>query len=55
MVEVNLETVIYSDEWRGDDGLVNVDYNKHWLINYNQWYGLSNRQHVIGIKRFGRF
>jgi len=33
--KVDLESTIYSDGWKGYDGLVDVGFNKHLRINHN--------------------
>ena len=35
---VSLEAVVYSDGWRGYDGLVDVGYDKHFRINKSRQF-----------------
>jgi transposase-like protein len=52
---VGLEAVIYSDNWRGYDGLVDVGFAKHFRVNhvFNEFAKGTN--HINGIESFWSF
>ena len=44
------ETVIYSDGWRGYNGLVDVGYDKHFRVNHSKnEFSKGNGVHINGI------
>jgi len=54
--KVDLDAIIYSDKWRGYDGLVDVGYDKHFRVNhwnheFSKWEGI----HINGIENFWSF
>jgi len=53
---VNPTTVIYSDGWRGYDGLVDVGYNKHFRMNHGEnEFPKGHGIHINGIESFWSF
>lgn len=49
-------TVIYSDKWRGYDGLVDVGYDKHYRVNHgDNEFSKGNGVHINGIENFWSF
>ena len=50
------QSVIYSDGWRGYDGLVDVGYDKHYRIN-KKYEGFKSGKgvHINGIESFWSF
>ena len=54
--KISLTSVIYSDSWRGYDGLVDVGYNKHFRVNHGKSEFVKNKRvHVNGIEAFWSF
>jgi len=54
--KVDPSTVIYSDKWRGYDGLVDVGYDKHFRVNHNSNEFSKDKQiHINGIENFWSF
>lgn len=49
---VKLESVIYSDGWRGYNGLVDVGFGKHLRIDHGQDEFAKGRTHINGIEGF---
>lgn len=50
------ETVIYSDGWRGYDGLVDVGYDRHYRVNHSaNEFAKSGGVHINGIESFWSF
>lgn len=54
--QIDPSTVIYSDKWRGYDGLVDVGYDKHFRVShgdneFSKGYGI----HINGIENFWSF
>lgn len=53
---VSKETVIYSDGWRGYNGLVDVGYDKHYRVNHGaNEFSKGNGIHINGIESFWSF
>lgn len=50
---IDLTSVLYSDSWRGYDGLVDVGYDKHFRIKHHK-DEFSNKKgvHINGIESF---
>jgi len=46
------EAVIYSDEWKAYDGLVNVGYKKHYRVRHSGDVFANGKAHVNGIENF---
>lgn len=53
--KVDPESIIYSDKWRGYDGLVDVGYDKHFRISHRENEFSKNRIHINGIESFWSF
>lgn len=53
--KINLESTVYSDGWRGYDGLVDVGYNKHFRIKHKNNQFSHNGVHINGIESFWSF
>ena len=49
---VSLRSVIYSDGWRGYNGLVDVGYGKHLRIDHGHNEFAKGRTHINGIEGF---
>ncbi len=52
---VSPEAIVYSDGWRGYDGLVDVGYNKHFRINKSKNFSNGKGIHINGIESFWSF
>ena len=50
--KVSIESVIYSDGWRGYNGLVDVGYDKHFRVNHGENEFANGRNHINGIESF---
>ena len=50
--KVAWDSVIYSDGWRGYNGLVDVGYGKHLRLEHGQDEFVRGRAHVNGIESF---
>ena len=54
--KVDPSTVIYSDKWRGYDGLVDVGYDKHFRVNHGKnEFSKGSGIHINGIENFWSF
>jgi len=54
--KVDPSTVIYSDKWRGYDGLVDVGYDKHFRVNHgDNEFSKGDGVHINGIENFWSF
>jgi len=49
---VELGSVIYSDGWRGYNGLVDVGYGKHLRVDHGRDEFVRGRTHINGIEGF---
>jgi len=52
---VTLDSVIYSDGWRGYNGLVDVGYGRHLRVNHGQDEFVRGKTHINGIEGFWGF
>ena len=51
--QVGLDSEIFSDGWRGYDGLVDVGYDKHFRVNHGKnEFSKGNGIHINGIENF---
>ena len=50
--QIDLDSVIYSDGWRGYDGLVDVGYGKHLRVEHRRDEFARGPVHVNGIESF---
>jgi transposase len=54
--KVAIESVIYSDGWRGYNGLVDVGYSRHFRVNHGAHeFARDGHCHINGIESFWRF
>ena len=54
--KISKNTVIYSDGWRGYNGLVDVGYDKHFRVNHSKnEFSKKNGTHANGIESFWSF
>ena len=54
--KVDKDTVIYSDGWRGYNGLVSVGYDKHYRVNHGEnEFARDKHIHINGIESFWSF
>ena len=54
--KIDPSAVIYSDGWRGYDGLVDVGYDKHFRVNHgNNEFSKGKGIHINGIENFWSF
>ena len=52
---VALDSTIYSDHWRGYDGLVDVGYGKHLRVHHGKGEYARGEAHINGIEGFWGF
>ena len=50
--KVSVESIIYSDKWRGYDGLVDVGYDKHFRVNHSDNEFANGKKHINSIESF---
>jgi len=50
--KISIDSVIYSDKWRGYDGLVDVGYDKHFRVNHGNNEFARGKNHINGIESF---
>ena len=50
--QVDLESVIHSDGWRGYNGLVDVGYAKHLRVHHGEDEFVNDKSHINGIESF---
>ncbi len=53
--KVNIESIIFTDEWRGYSGLVDVGYGKHFRVNKSIHFSDGKGKHINGIESFWSF
>ncbi|WP_115306028.1 IS1595 family transposase [Suttonella ornithocola] len=53
--KVELDSVIYSDGWRGYNGLVDVGYAKHFRVDHGNNEFAHGHYHINGIESFWSF
>jgi transposase-like protein len=54
--QISKESVIYSDGWRGYNGLVDVGYDRHFRVNHGEnEFSKGNGVHINGIESFWSF
>ena len=49
------ESIIYSDRWRGYNGLVDVGYGKHLRVDHSRNEFVRGKTHINGIEGFWGF
>ncbi len=53
---MGVESIIYTDGWRGYIGLVDVGYDKHFRVNHGaNEFSKGNGVHINGIESFWSF
>ena len=52
---VELGSIVYSDGWRGYNGLVDVGYGKHLRVDHGRDEFVRGRTHINGIEGFWGF
>jgi transposase-like protein len=51
--KINKSAVIYSDSWRSYNGLVDVEFDKHFRVNYgDNEFSKGQGTHINGIDNF---
>lgn len=51
--KIDPASVVYSDSWRGYDGLVDVGYDKHFRVNHGEnVFALEGNVNINGIESF---
>ena len=54
--QIDTDTTIYSDKWRGYDGLVSVGYDRHFRVNHgDNEFSKGSGIHINGIENFWSF
>lgn len=53
--KIDYHSIIYSDSWRGYDGLVDVGFDKHYRITHRKDIFARNKVHINGIESFWAF
>ena len=54
--KISKDAVIYTDKWRWYDGLVDVDYDKHFRVNHGKHeFSKGGGIHINGIESFWSF
>ena len=54
--KIDPESVVYSDGWRGYDGLVDVGYDKHFRVHHSDHEFVKTGDiHINGIESFWSF
>ena len=54
--KVDPSAIVYSDKWRGYDGLVDVGYDKHFRVNHGEnEFSKGSGIHINGIENFWSF
>ncbi len=52
---VSLESVLFTDGWRGYSGLLDIGYEKHFRIDKSKSFSNQNGVHINGIESFWSF
>lgn len=53
---ISRDSVVYSDGWRGYDGLVDVGYDRHFRVNHREnEFSRGSGIHINGIESFWSF
>lgn len=53
--KVNKDSTIYSDKWRGYNGLVDLGYKKHYRLDHDKDKFVIGKSHINGIEGFWGF
>jgi transposase len=49
---INKESIIYSDRWKGYEGLVDLGYKKHYRVSHGTDEFVRGSSHINGIESF---
>jgi len=50
--KVDPESIIHSDSSRGYDGLVDLEYKKHYRVHHGKNEFVNGKKHINGIESF---
>lgn len=54
--KIDIQSIIYSDGWRGYNGLVDVGYDKHYRVSHGEnEFAREGHVHINGIESFWSF
>lgn len=53
--KVSVDSIIYSNGWRGYNGLVDVGYDRHFRVNHGKNQFAHGKYHINGIESFWSF
>lgn len=53
--KVSLESVVFTDGWRGYSGLLDIGFEKHFRIDKSKSFSNQNGVHINGIESFWSF
>ena len=53
--KISLESSIFTDGWRGYNGLLDIGYNKHFRIDKSKSFSNKRGVHINGIESFWSF
>lgn len=53
--KVSLESIVFTDGWRGYSGLLDMGYEKHFRIDKSKSFSNQNGVHINGIESFWSF
>jgi transposase len=53
--KIDPKSIIFSDSWRGYDGLVDVGFNKHFRLKHKEHQFSYHQVHINGIESFWSF
>lgn len=53
--KINPESVVYTDGWRGYNGLIDIGYSKHFRIDKSKSFSNQYGVHINGIESFWSF
>ena len=53
--ELDPDSIIHSDGWRGYNGLVDLGYKKHYRVNHGVDQFVDRKSHINGIESFWAF
>lgn len=53
--KVSLESILFTDGWRGYSGLLDIGYEKHFRIDKSKSFSNQNGVHINGIESFWSF
>lgn len=53
--KVSLESIVFTDGWRGYSGLLDIGFEKHFRIDKSKSFSNQNGVHINGIESFWSF